>query len=281
MSQVICSYSKPETPMGLVYLKGTNLSEIARSWPRPILIVARGATILTVKIGRKTYSVDSTQILWVPKKTDYSIESENMIFDMLIMLPDEKFVREAIEENHLSLSEKNDYEKKTFHKKRTRWLDDILDRYHFERVLNAASPLGCTFFLEKQIINEVIRILFSEKFLKYGQAVDQGEGPLSQDTLRYIEANLFEEIQLVSLAKHSHQSVSTLIRRFRKEMGLPPHAYIKERRLEEALRFLKSGEYQVADVSTIVGYRDFSSFTKAFRAKFGKPPSSYLPKSKH
>lgn len=277
MSQVLHHFAQPETPMGLVYRKGFDLLEEGTRWPRPALIIPRGASVLRVRAGRKRFAVDATQVLWVPKGTAYDVEAESLLFDLMIMLPGDSFVREAVVENSLTPGEERAFQEEVFLRKRSRWLDDILDRYHFERVLNSATPLGCTFFLEKQITNELVRIFYPEKFLKYGQAIDAPESATG-DVIRFIESSLFEELNLAALAKRGRVSVSTLIRKFKTDTGLTPHAYIKGRRLEEALRLLKTADHQVADVSTLVGYQDFTAFSKAFRARYGRPPSEFIPR---
>lgn len=156
--------------------------------------------------------------------------------------------------------------------KRTKWLDDILDRYFFERVLNRNSPPGCTFFLEKQILNEVARIVFREKLRTWNSKEDEKAG--FEGAIRFIETNLFSKIDLEQIANSAKLSESTLLRSFKKEVSKTPYEYIKERRLDEALVLLRAGEHAVGDVAMLVGYEDMAAFSRAFRAKFGKAPSA-------
>lgn len=54
------------------------------------------------------------------------------------------------------------------------------------------------------------------------------------------------------------------------------YAYIKDRRLEEALLLLKSKKYAVGEVAVLVGYENFGAFSDAFKVKFGKVPSQIV-----
>jgi AraC family transcriptional regulator len=93
--------------------------------------------------------------------------------------------------------------------------------------------------------------------------------------VRYVEANLFSELPLSTIARHAFASPSTVLRHFRRDTGKSPHAYVKTRRLEEARRLLEAGSHPVGDVAMLVGYESFAAFTTAFTRHFGAPPSSF------
>ncbi|MBY0384953.1 helix-turn-helix transcriptional regulator, partial [bacterium] len=63
--------------------------------------------------------------------------------------------------------------------------------------------------------------------------------------------------------------------RLRGQPRITPYVYIKNRRLEESLRLLKSGQHTVADVALLVGYESFGAFSEAFKEKYGSSPSTY------
>ena len=71
---------------------------------------------------------------------------------------------------------------------------------------------------------------------------------------------------------------STLLRGFRRELGCTPAAYWRDRRLDEALVLLRSGRHQVAEVAATVGYDNPTSFGWAFRRRFKRAPSTFVPK---
>ena len=182
-----------------------------------------------------------------------------------------------IEDNGLKTRDRECFEKKVLLLKKTKWIDDIIDRYFFERVLNRLSPPGCTFFLEKQILNELARIVFRDKLRQIWDhgGPETGISDVVDLAIRFIEANLFEKLSLEQIAAVAKISDSTLLRLFKKLVGHTPYKYIKIRRLDEAAILLKKGDLSVGDVAVLIGYEDFSAFAKAFRTHFGQPPSSF------
>ncbi|MFI5136239.1 MAG: helix-turn-helix domain-containing protein [Sphingobacteriales bacterium] len=67
----------------------------------------------------------------------------------------------------------------------------------------------------------------------------------------------------------------TLIRKFRKEFGLAPHAYLTSVRMKHAQLLLAKEKRIVNEVYGAVGYKDIHSFGIQFRKFFGFPPSDY------
>ena len=128
----------------------------------------------------------------------------------------------------------------------------------------------------------LVEILASS--LRRRRAVDS-PAPPAGDTVtgrgvRYIEANLFSDLSLTTIARHAFASPSTVLRHFRGDIGKSPHAYIKARRLEEARRLVEGGTQPVGDVAILVGYESFAAFTTAFTRHFGAPPSSFRARAR-
>jgi AraC-like DNA-binding protein len=75
-------------------------------------------------------------------------------------------------------------------------------------------------------------------------------------------------------------SKSSLMRKFRETLKQTPFEYIKTRRLDEALSLMKQGDHSIGDISLLVGYEDFSAFSRAFRQRFKNSPSKYMGSNK-
>ena len=91
----------------------------------------------------------------------------------------------------------------------------------------------------------------------------------------YIEEHLAEPILLATLARLARLSPYYFCRAFRRSLGLPPHRYHSNRRIEHAKRLLAQPAPSVTDVGRIVGYSETSSFTAAFHKATGMTPTAY------
>lgn len=65
-----------------------------------------------------------------------------------------------------------------------------------------------------------------------------------------------------------------LLRAFRRETGLTPHAYLIDARVRRARARLRGGEAP-ADVAAACGFADQAHFTRAFKARMGVTPGAF------
>ncbi len=94
----------------------------------------------------------------------------------------------------------------------------------------------------------------------------------------FVQKNLSDNILAVStLAFEFAMSESTLLRQLKRLTGLTPAQYLQELRLDKARELLENRRYNsIAEVAAKVGYNDARSFSRVFRARFGKLPSELL-----
>lgn len=92
----------------------------------------------------------------------------------------------------------------------------------------------------------------------------------------YLHAYYEQEITLDNLAEVAHSSPYHFLRTFRSSVGLTPHAYLIQVRIEEGRRLLRAGN-SISDVSASTGFTDQSHFTRHFKRIMGVTPGQYLP----
>ena len=90
----------------------------------------------------------------------------------------------------------------------------------------------------------------------------------------FLDAHFAEEIGLACLARVAGLSRTHLIRAFRRETGLTPHAYLLDRRFRSACRLLERGEPPAA-VASACGFFDQSHLNRVFKARMGVTPGAY------
>lgn len=92
---------------------------------------------------------------------------------------------------------------------------------------------------------------------------------------RYIEAHYVENITLDELAALVHWNKFYLLRVFRAETGLPPHAYLESVRVREAQRLLRQN-IPLAQIALMTGFNSQSHFTTSFKRMIGVTPGQYM-----
>ena len=102
----------------------------------------------------------------------------------------------------------------------------------------------------------------------------------TKDIIDYIRLHLEEELSLAYLADYFHKNASTLSYSFSKETGNNLTQYIQQERIREALRLFNTTDFSVSDVAIMVGYQDFSYFSKIFSKQVGMSPREYKRKGK-
>jgi len=85
---------------------------------------------------------------------------------------------------------------------------------------------------------------------------------------------LVEPPSLEELAAAVNLSPFHFARVFRRATGLPPHAWLKQRRLEQARALLKSGCTAVS-VAMQLGFADQSHLSRQFKQVYGVSPGEY------
>jgi len=89
----------------------------------------------------------------------------------------------------------------------------------------------------------------------------------------YINSHLQENIALEVLAGIAQLSVHHFARAFRQTLGMPPHNYIVQRRVEHAQQLLRNTDLPVSEIAIVAGFTDQSHLARHFRTITGVSPS--------
>jgi AraC family transcriptional regulator len=93
--------------------------------------------------------------------------------------------------------------------------------------------------------------------------------------VEFIEEHLAEEISLAVLAEIVDLSLFHFARAFTQSFGAPPHRYHMARRMDRAKDLLQRPALSVTQIGARIGFRETSSFTRAFRKFTGLTPTEY------
>ncbi|HEX3364150.1 AraC family transcriptional regulator [Phenylobacterium sp.] len=90
-----------------------------------------------------------------------------------------------------------------------------------------------------------------------------------------LAANLDGAVGLTELARECRLSVSHFSRAFRKSMGVAPHRWLMNRRVELAKDLLRDREASLSQVALRCGFADQSHFTRVFSRRAGVSPGAW------
>lgn len=102
-----------------------------------------------------------------------------------------------------------------------------------------------------------------------------------KDFISQLNTVIYENISVIDLnvdglAKLMHMSRPTLYRKIKGLSDLTPNELINISRLKKAAELLTQKEYNITQVSTMVGYTVQSNFSRDFHKHYGMSPSSYI-----
>lgn len=99
------------------------------------------------------------------------------------------------------------------------------------------------------------------------------EDAIMKKSIQFIEAHLTERLSLSLITCHVGYSEYHFSRVFREKMQCSVMEYVRKRRLFKAAENIMEGQ-KIVDVAYEYGWQSHNSFTRAFGAEYGFPPST-------
>lgn len=95
----------------------------------------------------------------------------------------------------------------------------------------------------------------------------------------YVSQNYMNEISFLDLAKVAHVSRSYLSSLFKKQVGCNFPEYLVKFRINKATEILDRKNFQLSEVASLVGYKDYAQFSKMFKKYMGYSPKQHKSKN--
>ena len=121
--------------------------------------------------------------------------------------------------------------------------------------------------------------LFLQLLITASRAAEQSAQPVHARVrdekvaalLQYLAAHLTEPVSIDALAARFYVSKYHMMRRFKAETGYTIHSYLTGKRLMLARERIAAGQ-PATEVCFACGFRDYSTFARAYRKLFSEPP---------
>ena len=136
--------------------------------------------------------------------------------------------------------------------------------YFTEEKYSAVSSLMTTLFEYGEIKN-----IISSKTSFFTNEIDP-----------YILENLSKKLTISSIQKVFSLSEKAIYSLFKDNVDMTPKDYINLKRMEKAKKLISEGKKSLPEISSSVGFSDYSYFIKVFKKYVGTAPMKYMKKAK-
>lgn len=131
-----------------------------------------------------------------------------------------------------------------------------------------------------QLIKIKLENLFIELIRSKSNILNEENNEILDDKIheihRYLNENFKEKINLSELCFLFGTNKTTLCSKFRSVYGETVISYINKLKIKESKKLLRSGSYNLTEISNIVGFSSVHYFSRIFKQYEKQSPSSYI-----
>lgn len=140
----------------------------------------------------------------------------------------------------------------------------LMNSYFFSKMMDVKHYKG----MEPEFLAGRIYILIAELF-KQQTATNHVEA-----VINYIKTNYMRNISITDIAAQLSLNRCYLTTIFKHATGKSMQTFLLETKIHESLVLLRQG-YSINEVSTLIGYADPFTYSKAFKRIYGKSPKHF------
>ena len=124
---------------------------------------------------------------------------------------------------------------------------------------------------------QLLRVVLGHLCSQYG--LQTMSNPKIETALKYMEENYADYITNEDIAEKLHVDIRYFVRLFKKYVGVSPHQYLTQVRIEHSIEELRQ-DHSVTETAQLCGYQNENSFRDAFKRVTGYSPTAFLNNGK-
>lgn len=132
--------------------------------------------------------------------------------------------------------------------------------------------------LEAAAANRMLVNILTE-FLLLNDGASAIGSTMIDDIRNYILENLDKDLSLESLSKRANLSTYHFARTFKRHVGVSPHDFLIDARINLAAFYLKSTDDPIKNIAYACGFSNESTFCTTFKNRLGVTPTRYRMKT--
>lgn len=200
------------------------------------------------EVANKSFTVKEGDVLFLPANTPYKVEysvSESIVVHFIDCNYDET--------ENISLENQAAIEVR---------FNRLLESWREKRSVNAV----------KAGVYEILERISNDKKMAMSNTA-------FANRVRYMEEHFCDpELDIEAVCRFGFMSASSMQRAFLEHFGISPKQYLTKLRMNRALALLAEGNCSVKEIAEACGFRDEKYFSRAFKKKYGYPPSHFSKK---
>ncbi|MBQ8649555.1 MAG: helix-turn-helix domain-containing protein [Clostridia bacterium] len=236
----------------------------------------------TQRVDEACYEVERGDIIFINYGGKHSFEPHGAFkYVNICFMPETLGITVITQDNALALLSLTAFDDMRKDKNGGKFSFSGQEREEIEFIINAMLNefQSSLCFSEKVIESYLVALL--TKILRKTVIDDTADIKTEWEKLcEYIEENLGEELTLSSLAEKSFYNPAYFSRKFKQCFGISVSKYIREKRIEYAMKLLRNTTLCVDEIIEKSGFSDRSVFYRQFSIFTGKTPNEYRQKVK-
>lgn len=229
---------------------------------------------VTYVMEGKSYTLQAGDVLLIPKHRIHMLRSEQTIpCERIVLWLNETYLRSYDEQAELlrcfAQAQSRDFHLLRFSQERWQACRALLEQ--LEEAVQSEEYghrlLADTLFLQ-------LLLTVNQESLRERPAAERSacrSDAKIDEVIRYIPTHLQEDLSVETLSERFSMSRYYLMHRFKEVSGTTIHRYISQKRLLHADELIRSG-VPVLKAAERAGFRDYSTFLRAYRTAFGVKP---------
>lgn len=158
----------------------------------------------------------------------------------------------------------------------------LIDTFRFQKYLKRIYDIfeKNSIIREALISNYITNLLTELVLVSSNTSAYNNRTDMIEEIITYINDHLNDKLSLKELASIASLSPYYFTRLFKKEVGMPPHEYVVETRVNAAKFYLKTSSLSIKEIALNLGFTSESSFCTTFKQRVLTTPSEFR-KSTH